>query len=98
TFVDNQNHDDPSSRTEAGSMAQLAINTHHLVDSCALTVAGGVHIGPKDVNPAHFAEDTLFNNFLLWVERGIVTEDLAIAKVEEWSDHVFGEDYTLAGL
>ncbi len=98
TFVDNQNHDDPTSRTEAGSMAQLAINTHHLVDSCALTVAGGVHIGPKDIDPASFPRDTLFSHFLLWVERGIVTEDLAIAQVAEWSDHVFGDDYALASL
>lgn len=38
------------------------------------------------------------NNFSLWVSKGIVTEDLAIVKVNKWSDHVFNKGYHLARL
>lgn len=98
TFVDNTNKEDPASHTVNGSMAQLAINTHHLVDSCALTIAGAVHVGPKDLNPTSFPKDSLYQHYLLWVERGIVTEDLAMVKVASWSDFVFDETYNLPEL
>lgn len=97
-FVDNTDKDDPNHRTTSGSMAQLAINTHHLVDSCALTVAGAVHIGPKDLDPSAFPTDSLYEDYLLWAERGVVSENFAIVKVEDWSDFVFNSDYELRNL
>lgn len=38
------------------------------------------------------------NNFSLWVSKGIVSEDYAIAKVNEWDDYVFDEAYELPTL
>lgn len=98
TFVENTDHDDPDHPTTANAMAQLAINTHHLVDSCALTVSGAVHIGPKNINPTTFPRDTLYRDFLLWVERGVISENYAFGRVDRWSDFVFDDEYRLAPL
>ncbi len=38
------------------------------------------------------------NDFSLWVSKGVVTEDIAIVDVDEWSDFVFAEDYDLHTL
>lgn len=98
TFADNTNKDDPDHAVSQGSMAQLGINTHHLVDSCALTVAGAVHIGPRQFDPAGFPRDTLYSDFLLWVERGVISENFAFGQVERWSDFVFDDAYQLPAL
>lgn len=100
TFVDNGDHHDPSAPTSPGSMAQLAINTHHLMDSCALTVAGAIHIGPKNADPSNFTnpDSSYYSSYLLWVEKGVVSEDFAVANTEEWSDYVFKDDYELMKL
>lgn len=97
TFADNA---DKNSATSAStSMAQLAINTHHLVKNCALTVSGAIHVGPKDLDPESFAvTDSLYEGYLLWVQKGIVSEDYAISKVENWSDFVFDASYALPSL
>jgi len=97
-FADNTDKEDPDHATSQGSMAQLGINTHHLVDSCALTVAGAVHIGPRQFDPAGFPRDTLYSDFLLWVERGVISENFAFGEVERWSDFVFDESYQLPAL
>jgi len=83
------------------SMAQLAINTHHVVDSVALTVSGAVHIGPKNIDPTLFPSKEGYEDALLWVERGIVTEDVTYAFTadwDDWPDHVFEDDYNLMPL
>lgn len=83
------------------SMAQLAINTHHVVDSVALTVSGAVHIGPKNIDPTLFPSKEGYEDALLWVERGIVTEDVTYAFTSDWDnwpDHVFEDDYNLMPL
>lgn len=38
------------------------------------------------------------NNFALWVSKGVVTEDIAIVDVDDWSDFVFAKDYNLRSL
>ena len=88
-------HDDPN------SMAQLAINTHHVIDSVALTISGAVHIGPKNIDPTVFPSRGGYDDALLWVEKGIVTEDVTYAFTSNWNDwpdYVFDEDYDLMEL
>lgn len=83
------------------SMAQLAINTHHVVDSVALTVSGAVHIGPKNIDPTLFPSKEGYEDALLWVERGIVTEDVTYAFTSDWDnwpDYVFEKNYDLIPL
>lgn len=38
------------------------------------------------------------NDYSLWVSDGIVSEDLALVDVSEWSDYVFEKDYKLSPL
>ena len=38
------------------------------------------------------------DNYNLWVEDGIVTEDIVLVQVDSWSDHVLKEDYELPKL
>ena len=38
------------------------------------------------------------NHYNLWVEDGIVTEDIVLVEVDDWSDHVLKEDYELPKL
>ena len=41
---------------------------------------------------------SLINNYKLWVEKGVVSEDFAIAPTSAWADFVFGEGYKLKSL
>lgn len=95
-FGENERPEDPESEFVPGTMGQLGINTHELIDSCALTVKGAVHIGPFDRDPNYFDYDEMVKDYLLWVERGVVSEDFIIRNVEawrEWPDYVFNQDY-----
>lgn len=38
------------------------------------------------------------DSFALWVSRGIVSEDFAVAYVQAWDDYVFADDYQLPSL
>lgn len=95
-FAKNTAPGDPAHKPN--SIAQLGINTHELIDSTSLTVAGAVHIGPAEIDPKAFKYDTLTNHYLLWVEKGVVSEDYAIAKVKDWKDNVFADTYNLPSL
>lgn len=77
------------------TLAQIGINTAHLVDSAALTVSGAVHISSKQIDPDIFPHDTLYDDALLHVEKGVLSENFLFANVESWSDHVFEADYEL---
>lgn len=80
---------------------QLGINTHHLVDGTALTVSGAVHIGPEDLDPSSFPSGSSYDDALLWVEKGIVTENMYYVPNgawDEWPDYVFKKDYKLLKL
>jgi hypothetical protein len=84
-FADNNNRSDAASNPV--NMAQLGINTTDLIDSAALTVRGGLAV----VNYNRSASNSNFNvangaycNFLMWVERGIVSENYAVAPMCSW--------------
>ncbi len=38
------------------------------------------------------------NNFAMWVSKGIVSQDYAVANVSDWDDYVFNENYELPSL
>ena len=46
----------------------------------------------KNIGEAHR------KHFSLWVSKGIVTEDIALANVSEWADYVFEDGYELKPL
>ena len=77
---------------------RMSIGIGGHVDGTVLTVAGGVHIGPDNVTPARFNYADEISDYLLWVQNGIVSEDFAIANVDNWSDHVLQDDYDLKPL
>lgn len=67
--------------------------------NCALTVNGHTYIGDfgAGYNNA-FINDSLFQDYYLWVERGVVSEDFAIDSVHYWDDYVFSADYDLPSV
>ena len=77
---------------------RLSIGVGGYVTDTVLTVAGAVHIGPDNVQPTEFDYGDEIGDYLLWVEKGIVSEDFAIANVDNWSDHVLQDDYDLKPL
>ena len=77
---------------------RLSIGVGGHVSDTVLTVAGAVHIGPDNLQPNTFDYTSELENYLLWVEDGIVSEDFAIANVTDWSDHVLAEGYELKPL
>ena len=77
---------------------RLSVGIGGYVPDTVMTVAGAVHIGPDTLQPSTFDYDDYLSDYLLWVERGIVSEDFALANVNDWSDHVFEEDYDLKPL
>lgn len=38
------------------------------------------------------------NNYSLWVSKGIMSEDFALAPADDWADYVFDKDYALPSL
>ena len=79
-------------------LTQVSINTDTKVEDVALTVGGAVHIGPKDGNLHNFDYSEGVSEFLLWVEKGIVTEDFKLVGIRNWRDDVFEPDYKLLSL
>ena len=85
---------------------RLSIGVGGHVPGTVLTVAGAVHIGPDNMSPNTFvygSDDSSdypeeIDDYLLWVQEGIVSEDFAIANVSDWSDHVLAEGYELKSL
>ncbi len=77
---------------------RLSIGIGAHVAGTVLTVAGAVHVGPDNLQPTTFSYTDETEDYLLWVEKGIVSEDFAIAGVDNWSDHVLQDDYDLKPL
>ena len=75
----------------------VSIGTYKKANHCVLTVDGAVSIGPSGTNPENF-RNTYASDYLLWVEKGIVADDLVLAKPDDWDDEVFEEDYELRSL
>lgn len=84
---------------EVGSL-QIESEQHDfdLVDGTVLTINGAMHISP-DINepPTPFNQEYL-QDYLLWVQGGIVAKDIIIADPEDWADFVFDENYELRSL
>lgn len=68
-----------------------------IVSGASLTVSGGVFIGPKNFTGSYNITSKL-DKYLLWVQKGIVSENYSLVKVADWSDHVFNTDYLLRPL
>lgn len=75
----------------------LIVGNSELVPGTVATINGAVHISPESTEPTPF--DTVYgSDYLLWVEKGIVTSDIHITDADYWSDHVFSPDYELISL
>ena len=64
-----------------------------------LDIRGNVNIAAGATSPP--ISSTNLSNFLLWVEKGIVSEDFAIANADDWDDtpdYVFEDTYELPSL
>jgi len=89
---------------DQNTLAQASINTNVHVDHAALTVAGGLYVGPRAELAANGKLDRFqpeyLDDFKLWVEDGIITERYSVSSVHEgkWRDLVFKADYKLPTL
>lgn len=68
-----------------------------IVPGAQLTVSGAVFIGSQNFSGSYNITSKT-DKFLLWVQKGIVSENFALAKVADWSDHVFQPNYSLRPL
>lgn len=69
---------------------------------------GRVYISEDDSNlhdgdsatEAGFDDTTLQNykDYLLWIEKGMVAEDVALVEISDWPDYVFSDDYRLPSI
>lgn len=79
--------------------ARMLLNTNpaNAIPDVTAIIGGAVHISPRNEAPRSFGVEHL-SNFLLWLEKGIVSEDIALVGVDTWADHVFEEGYELPAL
>lgn len=86
----------------SSDLTKVSINTDKKVDHAALTIAGATYIGPKAELAAASSLEKFnlqyLDDYNLWVEDGIVTEDLVFVRVSQWKDEVFSDDYILKPL
>ncbi|RKQ42917.1 hypothetical protein BXY85_3535 [Roseivirga pacifica] len=87
----------------AGSLKAntMKLGTDVLVNGTVLTVDGAVHISPENTTPIPFNTGEYLSEYLLWVEKGVVSVDYAISDPDAWDDtpdYVFEEDYQLSSL
>ena len=75
----------------------LVVGTNRRVSNSTVTIDGNVHISEKGGSNTTWNENK-YRGYTLWVQGGVVTQNLAIAKANKWSDFVFDEDYELKGL
>jgi len=77
----------------------INVSYDRIDDNCVLSVNGPTYIGDfgTGYNSA-LVRDSLYDDYYLWVEKGVVSEDFAIAEVSEWDDYVFANDYQLPSL
>jgi len=79
-----------------------------LIDGAIAHFDGRVYVSEDDKNlhdgdsatEAGFDDDTSDNykDYLLWVEKGMVAEDIALVEIEDWPDYVFDNNYNLSTL
>jgi hypothetical protein len=88
-------------QVENYSSLEIGYNvSQDLPANVVLGVNGQVYIQAIDsVNPQRNIKNEYINDFLLWVEKGVVSEDLAIGNRDIWlADYVFEPDYKLTTL
>ena len=78
-------------------LTRIAINTNTAVAGSALTVGGPTYIGSwgdaeNQINASYLSK------YFLWVKKGVVSEDFAVASAPQWKDEVFKDDYKLPTL
>lgn len=78
----------------------LKVGTNREINGVIAHFDGHVYISEDGKSEQGFKDETSDNykNYLLWVEKGIVSTDFALAKVEQWPDYVFHNDYKLKSL
>jgi hypothetical protein len=70
------------------------------IDNAVLQVDGRVYISETG-GSEHGIGDTAsinYQDYLLWVEEGVVSVDFALAELADWPDYVFEENYPLQSL
>ncbi|HBK83766.1 MAG TPA: hypothetical protein DDZ41_09255, partial [Flavobacterium sp.] len=82
---------------------RMAIGEENIILGSKLTVDGRVYISDHMVDDEKgftgaFLENPNYQDYLLWVEEGIVCFDLAITELADWPDYVFRNDYKLLSL
>ena len=94
-----------------GSSSSTQIYNHLMVGPDAFTSAsirsntvahfdGRVYISEEAGTEQGFGttSGSNYNDFLLWVEEGIVSKDFALAETSDWPDYVFEENYDLTSI
>jgi hypothetical protein len=87
-------------------VAQMSINTMHKTDSAALTIWGRTIVVDTDHQAAdvanafdtHNEELEYLDEYLLWVEHGVISKGFVYASVDRWADYVFAKDYQVPEL
>lgn len=77
----------------------IGVTVDKFEPNCRLSINGATYIGDFGAGyNAGFIRDSLLDDYYLWVEKGIVSEDYVVAQVTEWDDYVFNKDYELPSL
>jgi len=76
------------------------LGSYFPVPGATLTVKGRIHVSDEGASQIKFKNfnSENYKDYLLWVQEGIVTNDVAIAHTDHWPDYVFEKDYKLNTL
>lgn len=83
--------------------ARLAVGSSTSTNTMSNTVAhfdGRVYISEDGGSEKGLSNtgDANYQDYLLWVEKGIVSKDFALAELSDWPDYVFENNYLLRTL
>ncbi len=81
-----------NSRLLVGDQTPIANTIAHFDGRVYISEEGGTEEGFST------ASGFKYDDYLLWVEEGIVSLDLALTELNDWPDYVFEADYELASL
>lgn len=74
----------------------------HMIPGTVAHFDGRVYISEVGGTEKGFSNEAsaslYYQDYLLWVEEGIVSKDFAIATTTDWPDYVFSKDYKLPSL
>lgn len=78
----------------------LSVGSPNIIPGTVAHFDGRVYISENDGTEKGFTNTVSANyqDYLLWVEEGIVSKDFAIANTTDWPDYVFTKDYKLPTL